>query len=1630
MVPFTYTRIWNSRGWSRNNWTWELEDLYSTEGGPGTTGNDLFHGYNVHYPDGRVVKFNKPSNPPHAPPAAPGNYPPAQGVPDRFVVSSDSASAQLIMGDGSVVNFDMPSLTATSIVDPHGRAVTFTFDNCGMKVTEPGGRWICIGWEQLNGNTSTSTVTTSLNQSVTYTYSSDTSGYYPYQCCSGDPDGDNIRTSRGTVTYNDVVDPNTGHAIEAHYVYKTVQPPSLTPNAPLPPDHARLIWASDPMFDGPLQQIKYVYVDDTSASTGDVYMSAVLEERWAPNYWDPNAPRYHDPGVLVFRCEMLPWTYSQSNGNSEGYWTRKETRGDGAVRTISYFNPTTGHGQTLVDHFTDFTNNLSKIERHEYDWRHYFPTPIKITDARQNVTEQNLDPVLGHITRETHDADASYRAWDYTDPNQPYYVGRKTDERGHPTIYTRDPASHLVTRIDYPDGGFETFTYNGFGQVTEHRMTSGGTEKFTYDGRGLKTEYRDPYHATGNPTFRYQYDSKDRLSGVTDARGSYPGDPAYTTNYEYNARNQLTRTIHPIDTATGQRYAVQNSYNLATGTLTSTTDELGHTTSYTYDEYKRVLTVRNPMGETTTNYYGLDWANPLVHTTNNVKYTLSPMNKNVVFDYDANFRKIDQVAALGTADESWTLFEYDEVGNLKKTTDPRGNPTSFGYDARNRKIWMDDPIASDRNVSGHTMNWEYDAVGNKAKETRADNAFRSWSYDSVNRLAQTIDWRMNLSEPAVTTTYTRDVLDLTEWITDAKGAVYGFTFDTLHRKTSETYPPASGNPNSIESFWYDAAGNLVQYQSPAGQTKHVSYDNRNRVWDGWWDGGVGPLISTRYDPASRVSSITTNNGETVVAFGYDDANRKLWEDQTVAGYPTHRVQHDWDDDGNAMNTQVPGWFLVGYGYNQRNQVAQIQASGGTPSFTYAYDAAGNMTKRQEVDGGVNDSTNVPSSWYDALNRPTAWENSNAGDVPYARSHYQFDAVGREVATWRDEQSSKGEHFSYNVRSQLTDAAYNADQVGNGSGQNPQRTVSYDVDPLNRQSVTDNGSVVGYSPDGLNQYTSVGGKSLSYDLNFNLTGFDGVSFDTYDAANRLLHAQTGGTMGNLSTGLDDSGATVSDGATDPHWTITGPTGSTAAAYVTNQAWPIPPWIADTSSSKWISPIAAEWNCSDAPGNYTYTRVFQVLGGSYGVSLVGQMSSDNSVVSATLNGRPVAVSGSGFGGWGGVSITGGFQNGTNVLKVVVNNGGSGPNPSGFRAELVLTRGANSASFTYDGLGRCVKRVVNGSTTVIAYDDWKPFLEWNDAWWGFNVYGPGADEILWRFQSNVGYLRYHHDIHGNVTTLLDAAGNIIEKYTYDAFGQPTISDWWDNPRVDANNQPQSWYGNRFMFEGREWIKELGIYDYRHRMYHPGLGRFLQTDPTGFDAGDMNLYRYCDDDPVDRTDPTGLLSEIQQAIDQYKRLRPDAAGIPWQAIAKAVFDDSRAAAKDSAKDIRSVQGHRQTEERAYAEYSKDGKTQQRMGPRIGQHVGGLPESHIPGPPSDFPKTRPAVPISTNHSHIPGSNPFPERKDVPVANGHNETGRPMIIGVGATIDLGAKVRLYIPTGNDAGAKFHTTDGVHFSPGY
>jgi len=100
------------------------------------------------------------------------------------------------------------------------------------------------------------------------------------------------------------------------------------------------------------------------------------------------------------------------------------------------------------------------------------------------------------------------------------------------------------------------------------------------------------------------------------------------------------------------------------------------------------------------------------------------------------------------------------------------------------------------------------------------------------------------------------------------------------------------------------------------------------------------------------------------------------------------------------------------------------------------------------------------------------------------------------------------------------------------------------------------------------------------------------------------------------------------------------------------------------------------------------------------------------------------------------------------------------------------------------------------------------------------------------------YHYDGLGSVVALSNNSGVIAEQYHYDIFGTPDTT---------------SSVGNRFMFTGREYDTETSLYYYRARYYKPSIGRFLQTDPIGYSGG-INLYAYCDNNPIGWADPYGL--------------------------------------------------------------------------------------------------------------------------------------------------------------------------------
>jgi RHS repeat-associated protein len=1278
--PLKWTRVWNSRGgggsFGNSNWwgcyTWGMWTKVPVGGYidgeyEGPQGE-------ITYPDGRRVELQNWS----------------QNVwvllggaePMDRLVYMGNYNYDLVMRDGGRVRFiasgppnanGVTGFSATAIIDPYGQMTTIGYDSQGRgRITEPGGRYL------------------QFNTATFYTPGGAVSADLLSSVQAYDPSGNLIEMV--TYHYTGEVYPGVVNCPffyltsvdyeDGSHAYYTYYPAGQMDGSPWHVSAGSMKSCDDIRYAGAMKRIRYEYMAVSTAHPEVAWGQIKAEKNW--------------DGQTVSEIEYPAYNPYQT---LDPGW-RKEYRGDGAIRTFQY----TG---AELSSYTDFLNHISSIAYSgaPNQWSNYLQT---FTDARGNVTTSEKEQEAGQVIRRTNpDGTLQTFAYEYVD-GAPYYLQIRGDELGRNTYFTRD-GNHRVTKIWYgynPNNlnafPTEEFSYNNFGQVLSHKTTTGGTEYFEYDNhappatRGLKTKHTDPL---GNTT-RYEYyqsgANADRLYRIVDPRGN-------STWYEYNQRGQVTKLTHQDGSY------IQSGYN-ADGTMAWTSDELGHTTGYTYDEYRRVLTVTNALNETTTNDYGLDGASPLLHTTNNPKRTLSPTGKSVVYEYDANRRKTYQGVALGTPDAAATTFEYDAVGNLTRTTDPRGNAATFGHDNRNRQITA-------TNALNQTTSLQYDGVGNKVREMRPDGAFRTWEYEQVNpmnRLVKSVDWRMSTSEVAITTTYDSDATGDHRSIVDSKGAVYGFDYDDLGRKIRATYPVDATGVYRSELWVYDTAGNLMQYWNPAGPHKSFTYDNRNRMTDSSWDVG-GPSTHVVYDAASRMTSISTNNGETTVAFGYDAANRKIWEDQTVAGYSTHGVVTPSDADGNRQKLEIYTKGALNYGplyydYTQRGQLARIKVDPVNAWFTYRYDASGNLIKRQDVFNGVNDSTNVMdpagNSAYDGLNRPLLWEQTLAGDAWFTRSRYQYDKAGREVATWRDE-DGKGERFGYDVTNQVTNVSYKADQVSTGSPTHAQTTQAYlyTADKLNRQSVTENGALSNYvTSGGMNQYTQWNGQTIQYDGNFNFKWIAGWQY-SYDAENHL-------------TGLD----------------------------------------------------------------------------------------------------------------------------TTVPR---------------------------ARFVYDGLGRCVKRTVDGVTTLITYDGWKPVIEWEATGnvRALNIYGPGADEILYRYiAATNARFRYHSDHHGNVIALLDWNGNRLEKYSYDVFGVPTAVSWTGSAWDEAHPRNSSNYGNRFLFQGREYFPELGLYDYRHRFYDPYIGRFIQTDPTGFDAGDMNLFRYCGNDPVDGSDPMGL--EDIEISDQLNKL------------------------------------------------------------------------------------------------------------------------------------------------------------------
>jgi RHS repeat-associated protein len=199
---------------------------------------------------------------------------------------------------------------------------------------------------------------------------------------------------------------------------------------------------------------------------------------------------------------------------------------------------------------------------------------------------------------------------------------------------------------------------------------------------------------------------------------------------------------------------------------------------------------------------------------------------------------------------------------------------------------------------------------------------------------------------------------------------------------------------------------------------------------------------------------------------------------------------------------------------------------------------------------------------------------------------------------------------------------------------------------------------------------------------------------------------------------------------------------------------------------------------------------------------------------------------------------------------------------RLVSLTSAGSDISSSEYDGLMRRTTKATYTGGRLIATSE----LFYSSIWqlleerltgipaasrqfvWGLRH----IDDLVRRDRDSTGSGRLSEELYSlqdanwNVSALVDAAGQVRERYEYDGYGIATILS------PDFSYKGTSSYDWEIRFAGYVWETDSSLALLRFRWYHPSLGVFLSRDPTSSGA-DVNLYAYTNN-PLNNVDPEGL--------------------------------------------------------------------------------------------------------------------------------------------------------------------------------
>lgn len=210
--------------------------------------------------------------------------------------------------------------------------------------------------------------------------------------------------------------------------------------------------------------------------------------------------------------------------------------------------------------------------------------------------------------------------------------------------------------------------------------------------------------------------------------------------------------------------------------------------------------------------------------------------------------------------------------------------------------------------------------------------------------------------------------------------------------------------------------------------------------------------------------------------------------------------------------------------------------------------------------------------------------------------------------------------------------------------------------------------------------------------------------------------------------------------------------------------------------------------------------------------------------------------------------------------------------FNELISLKKGNQTAKYTYKPDGIRLSKDINNNKTNFVTVDGKVFAELN---------GSGAvTEDYIRDMNNIirgSKVYYLYNGHGDVTQLANFSGIVTKIYDYDSYGVDGKNNWYDNFYNNDTN-PWRYCGEYFDYETKT------VY-LRARNYAPNTGRFNSEDPA---RAELNWYTYCNGNPVNRIDPSGLESYYifyNGNNDKYNKSLKDRADKEYKSLVNQVW-------------------------------------------------------------------------------------------------------------------------------------------------